>query len=63
MVSSWRVYVCSFRSISVGPVTEAGEAPTKADLILVPGCGLPAAGDQPSDDARDPLEGVTDGRR
>jgi hypothetical protein len=50
-------------SISVGPVAGTGEAPTLPDLCLAPGCGLPAAGSQPSDVARAPLEGVTDGRR
>ena len=63
MASSQRVYVRSFGSISAGPVTEAGEAPAQADVILAPGCGLPAAGDQSPDDARDPLGDVTDGRR
>ena len=63
MASSQRVYVRSFSSISAEPVTEAGAATAQADVILAPGCGLPAAGGQPSDDGRDPLEGVTDGRR
>ncbi len=63
MASNRRVYVRSLGSFSVGPVAETGAAFTKADFDLTSGGGLPAVGGQPSDDARDPLEGVTDGRR
>ena len=42
---------------------DTGRSHAQADLVLVPGCGLPAAGDQSPDDARDPLGDVTDRRR
>jgi hypothetical protein len=47
----------------VGPVAETGEATTQTDIDLTSGCGLSALGSQPSDDTRDPLEGVADGCR
>ena len=63
IASSQRVYVRSLRSISVAPVTQTGETATQLDNVLAPDAAEQRARGQPSDDARNPLEGVADGRR
>ena len=40
-----------------------GEPSPYPGMGLVTGCGRETARDQPSDDSRDPIEGVTDGSR
>ncbi len=65
--SAWRpmgastcVVLARFR---VGQSRGPGEPPPYLDMGLVSGYGREALGDQPSDDSRDPLEGVTDESR
>ncbi len=63
MASGQRVYVRSLRSFSMRPVAETGVAASSSTWFSSPATAEQRSGDQPSDDARDPLEGVTDGRR
>jgi len=63
MASGQRVYVRSRRSVSARLVAATGVAGPSSVWVSPPATTERRSGDQPSDDARDPLEGVTDGRR
>ena len=63
MVSDDRVYVRRLRSFSIRPVAKSGGTGPSLTCFSLPATVRQRSGSQPSDDARDPLEGVEDGRR
>ncbi len=63
MASNQRVYVRSLRSVSARIVSETGVSEPSSVWFSPPATTKRRSGGQPSDDARNPLEGVADGRR